>query len=312
MAMRVKTSQFGVDVSKDWIDIFDGKTLVRILNKNEDIQAFIDGLEGPAELAVEPTNRYHRELVSLAVAAGHTVYLVDPFRVSRYRDAIGVRAKTDASDAQLLYRYLLAEGHQLKAYKPSSKVVQRLLDLLRVRANLTKIQVSLRQSLKDTEGLEKSMNAVHKELTAALKDIDRKMERLIRQSQYQETYQHCLSIPGIGPLNAAGLLAIFHRGSFRKADAFIAYLGLDVRVRDSGDYRGRRKLTKKGSAELRRLLFNAARSGARSPYWKPYYESLLQRGLSSTAAGVALARKLARVAFALMRDQTEFRGALAK
>jgi transposase len=39
------------------------------------------------------------------------------------------------------------------------------------------------------------------------------------------------------------------------ADACIAFLGLDVRVRDSGAWRGRRKLTKKGNPELRCLLF---------------------------------------------------------
>lgn len=41
------------------------------------------------------------------------------------------------------------------------------------------------------------------------------------------------------------------RGRFKTSDAFIAFLGMDVRVRDSGGYRGRRKLTKAGDPELR-------------------------------------------------------------
>lgn len=312
MAMFVSTSKLGVDVSKDWIDIFDGKSAHQIGNNYSEIETFFQSLGGPTELAVEPTNRYHRELVSCAVAAGHTVYLVDPFRVSRYRDAIGIRAKTDPIDARLLYRYLEAEGHRLKAFTPAPEIVQRVLDLLRARAKLTQAQVALKQSLKGVELLEDGMKAVDEALAITIDSISRQLMRLIRQSDHHDYFLSCLSIPGIGPLNAAGLLAIFHRGNFRRADAFIAYLGLDVRVRDSGYYRGKRKLTKRGNAEMRRLLFNAARAGARTPYWKKYYQSLLERGFSTTAATVALARKMARVAFALMRDKAQFQAILAK
>lgn len=51
--------------------------------------------------------------------------------------------------------------------------------------------------------------------------------------------------------------------SFASADSFIAIMGIDARVRDSGKFRGRRKLTKKGESELHRLLFNAASQGRR-------------------------------------------------
>ncbi len=102
------------------------------------------------------------------------------------------------------------------------------------------------------------------------------------------------------------LVATWHRGEFANVDAFIAFLGLDVRVRQSGRWQGRRKLTKKGDAEIRRLLFNAAMQGRRNALWEPYYLRLRDRGLSSTAAFVALSRKLARVCFALLQNNTEF------
>jgi transposase len=102
------------------------------------------------------------------------------------------------------------------------------------------------------------------------------------------------------------LVASWRRGQFRSVDAFIAFLGLDVRVRQSGRWQGRCKLTKKGDSEVRRLLFNAAMQGRRSPEWAPYYLKLRERGLSSTAAFVALSRKLAKVSFALLRTNAQF------
>jgi transposase len=114
------------------------------------------------------------------------------------------------------------------------------------------------------------------------------------------------SIPGIGPQNALALTACYHRGEFRSVDAFSAFLGLFVRVWDSGLLRGRRLLTKQGDPVIRRLLYNAAMSFSRNPEYQAYRESLLARGLSSTAAYVVIARKLARVAFTLLRKNREF------
>lgn len=70
---------------------------------------------------------------------------------------------------------------------------------------------------------------------------------------------------------------------FRNDDAFIAFMGMDVRVRDTGLYRGRRKLSKKGDPQLRRLLFNAAMQRRRNAHWEPYYLALRERGLSCSA-----------------------------
>ncbi|MCJ2371129.1 transposase [Pseudomonas sp. RGM 3321] len=87
--------------------------------------------------------------------------------------------------------------------------------------------------------------------------------------------------------------ALVQRGEFSGANAFIACLGLDLRVSKSGQSDGPRRLTKRGDPEARRLLHNAAMSGSRTPAWKPFYEEQRKRGFSTTQALVMLARKLA-------------------
>lgn len=306
MANQVTITTLGVDVSKEWLDIDDGRHVSRIDNKAKDIRCFLRQLNGVLHLAVEPTNRFHVSIVQAAIKAGHTVYLIDPYRLSRYREAIGVRAKTDALDARVLRRYLLAEVSQLTAYQPPPKAVQRLSDLLRARAKLTQTKTTLRLSLKHIGELALTRQALVRRIDQAIALIDRKLLRCLKQAEYMEDYRRCLTIPGVGPLNAAALVATFRRGEFRNGDAFIAFMGLDVRVRESGQYRGQRKLTKRGNPQLRRLLFNGARSGSLTPQWNAYYQALRNRGLSTTAATVAIARKIARLAFALLRDQTTF------
>ncbi len=306
MAMSTHVTTLGVDVAKSWFDIFDGQSVHRIDNTDRAIRAFLRSQVGPVRIAVEPTHRYHLRLLQRAIAAGHTVYLVDPYRLSRYRDAVGMRAKTDRHDARLLARYLNAEASRLTPYVPAPKAVQKLQQLLRAHAKLTQSKTTMKLSLQDIGELACTRKALIKRLDQAIALIDKKLIRCVHDAGYTTDYDRCLTIPGVGPQNAAALVAIFHRGAFRNADAFIAFMGLDVRVRDSGRYRGLRKLTKRGSPQLRRLLFNAARSGAQTTLWNPYYQALRSRGFSTTAAYVALARKIARLAFALLRDQSQY------
>ncbi len=45
-------------------------------------------------------------------------------------------------------------------------------------------------------------------------------------------------------INAAALTAVCHRGTFAGSDAFVAFFGLDVRLRESGKFKGQSKLVR--------------------------------------------------------------------
>lgn len=307
MANNKVTGMQGVDVAKDWVDVSDGKKVTRVTNNRRMIKAFIKGFSAETCIAVESTSSYHEVFVEQALLAGHKVYLVDAYRLSRYRDAVGVRAKTDLNDAHLLFRYLTAEIAQLTLYQPVPKTIKRLNTLLRVRSKLAKSKATIGQSLKNIGELAIMRTALMARIKQSMLLIDKRIKECIEQAGYLDDYKRCQTIPGVGPVNAAALVAVYHRGTFCKADSFIAFMGLDVRVRESGRYRGKRKLTKRGNPEIRRLLFNAARAASRTSQWNTYYLSLRDRGLSTTASGVVISRKIARLAFALLRDQSEYR-----
>ena len=88
----------------------------------------------------------------------------------------------------------------------------------------------------------------------------------------------------------------------------VAFTGLDPRPNDSGKKMGQRRLSKRGWPEIRRLLFAAAMSAARTKTWSGLYEAQRKKGLSTTAALIVLARKLLRVAFALFKQKSCFDG----
>ena len=309
MAMHLQPLLIGVDVSKAKLDICEaqGQPLRQLCNERSAIRAWLKDLPGPACIAAEATNTFHLLLLEEAHRLGHTVYVIDGYRLNRYRESIGGRAKTDASDARLLRRYLEREQADLRPWSPPPKGYVCIQRLLHRRAVLVKSKVALEQSLRELPELKRSAKALMRQLARLDALIQQRLRQVLEQQGWLAELKRCQAIEGVGPLTGAALVMAFNRGPFKSSDAFIAFLGLDVRVRDSGQCRKRRKLTKKGDPELRRLLHLAAMRACHTPAWKAFYQRYLDRGLTKIQALVILARKLARVAFALLKNQTTYR-----
>jgi transposase len=138
-------------------------------------------------------------------------------------------------------------------------------------------------------------------LQAQIKDANHQIAALSQAPELQAV-KELQKVPGIGPVVAATLVSRLTARSFGHSDQFVAYCGLDVRVRQSGKKSGQLGLSKQGEAELRRLLYLAAQASLRakgSPF-KAQYEKERAKGLSSTAALCAVARKLARLSWSLV------------
>jgi transposase len=308
MAMEVRPIHIGIDVSKSTLVIAnDDDSITEIANEAPAIRRWLKSLPGPARIGVEATGVFHVELIERAHQAGHAVYVIDGFKLNRYRDSVGGRAKTDASDAQLLRRYLTNELKDLSPWSPSPKGYRALQNLLLRRAKLVQCRTRIDQSLRGLTELGPSRRALLRQIDQLDRMIVRRIYKVLRSQQWYTEAKNVQGIEGIGELISAALVMAYHRGRFRSSDAFIAFIGLDVRIKDSGTLKGRRKLTKKGSPELRRLLYLAAMTASRSATWAPFYQRYLDRGLATTEALIILARKLARVAFALLKNGTQYK-----
>lgn len=268
MAIQVQPIIVGVDVSKAELAVsIDDAAVTTVANEAEAIHQWLDGFHQPLALALEATGTYHLALAEQAHQRGHRVYLVNGLRLNRYRDSLGGRAKTDASDARLLARYLRNEASQLRPWSPPPKAYRTLQSLLHRRTTLVQARVAIQQSLQGIPELNTSLRAILRQLARTDAAIARQIQAALAAANWLPLARRCQQIEGIGPVTAAALTMAFHRGAFASSDAFVAFLGLDVRVRDSGRQRGRRKLTKAGDPELRRLLYLAAMQAQRQPAW---------------------------------------------
>ncbi|MDT3776924.1 transposase [Nitrospira sp. MA-1] len=300
----------GVDVAKDAVMVACAEScfpVQSVPNQRGSLRAWLKSLPAGSRIGLESTGAYHELLADLAQAYGHTVFLLNPLDTRHYAKAMGTRAKTDWVDAELIARLIAQEHTRLRAYTPPTANQRKLDRLIRRRATIVRLKGTLKQTMRHLSGFAHELKAVMGKMDALLAKIDATMAALAACSpHHQEAQQRLQTIVGVGPLVGISLTNTLERVPFRKADAFVAFIGLDPRANDSGHKTGRRRLSKRGPAELRRLLFNAAMSAIKTTVWKPIYESYRTQGWSTTASLVIIARKIARAAWSIHHYRTTF------
>jgi transposase len=307
--MDDKLRVYGVDVSKARLVIgdYDCAVLLTVENAATSITAWLSSIPAGSVVAMEATGAYHRLLAALAHAAGMRVFVLNPRALKHYAEAIGQRGKTDPVDTRMIARYAMHEKAKLFAWQPPTPETDKLTQLLQRRERLVTARQMLSQTLAGLPALKAQRQTLLANLKRMIVNVELLMRaQLARTPQLAQLHQRLTSIVGVGFVVAAQLVAALTRLRFARVESFIAYTGLDPRPDDSGTRRGRRRLTKRGPRLLRCLLYNAGMAAAHSKLFKPLYSSLRARGLQTTEAIVILARKLARVAFALYRSGATF------
>jgi transposase len=135
------------------------------------------------------------------------------------------------------------------------------------------------------------------------------LEEWLREQQqpFQEQLDRLQTVPGVGPIVAVTVLAVFsdvHR--FPSAKHAASYAGLVASTYDSGDRVQHGHITRRGSTELRGMLCEAAHhAGYRNNAFSAYFSQLcVRRGYKM--AVVAVAHRLCRILYAMLRDGTAF------
>ena len=127
-------------------------------------------------------------------------------------------------------------------------------------------------------------------------------------------YRRLQQIPGVGPINALTVLA--EAGDLRRFGhhrQFLKFCGLDLATHQSGQFRGKTKLSKRGNARLRRALWMAAQVAIRQREnaFRAKFERYVARDRQDPdlrrKAFTAVAAKMARVVHAIIKSGADYR-----
>jgi len=330
--MNNNATVIGLDIAKDAFyavgkDARGKEVLKRKMSRAQVLEFFVN--LPVAKVGIEACATAHywaRELNKL----GHEVKLIAGQRVSRrvlgnkndYRDA---KAICDLrSEPETLYVPINSEVQQ--DVQMLHRVRQRLVEnrtalMLQIRSFLGEYGLSfpsgattLRKGLKSVlggehHGLSSGALEIFAEMQAqlTLQDewIDAYDARVKRLSRQEEKVVRLMEMPGFGPLNSTAFIAtIGDPHHFPSGRCFSANIGLTPHEHSSGGKQKLYGISKRGDCYLRTLLIHGARSALRCAEGKNdrllQWAMKLKESKGFNVAAVALANKLARVAWALL------------
>jgi transposase len=273
MQTTAKVLNIGADVGKDKIMMAcaeESFSARKFANQRTPLLAFLKGLPAGSRIGVESTGSYHELLTEVALKLGLIVYVLNPKDTRHYAKAMGLRGKTDRVDAEIIARMIAHEHAKLRPWIPPTPQQREIDRLLKRRATLSRLQAALCLSLKGLSGFAADLHALRLRFDKLIARIDVRIKALVEASpQRKQDLVRLCKITGVGTVVGNSLLNTLERLPLASADAFVAFTGLDPRPQDSGQRRGRRRLSKRGPGELRRLLYLAAMSAAKTKLSDP-------------------------------------------
>jgi len=333
----------GVDIAKRFfqvhvIDEFD-QVLVNKKLRRAEFLAFFEDL--PCSLiGMESSGSAHhwaRELIAM----GHNVKLMTPMYVKPYVK----RGKNDAVDAEAICEAVTRPTMRFVPVKSVEQ--QSVLMIHRTRSLLIRQRTMLVNALRGhlaeigivaPVGIERVGELVDRvlghegdelgvpplvrsivetyaqqimQVTEEVKNLEKQLRAWHRTS---EASRRLATIPGIGRIIATAMAAtVADPEAFQSGRAFAAWLGLTPRSNSSGGVERNGRITKAGDRNLRTLLVLGAtsvirrvRSGQPSPLYG-WVNRLVETGKPPRLVTVALANKLARIAWAVMTGKTDYK-----
>jgi transposase len=299
----------GVDVSKDWLDLYEpGRGERRISNGGRELTAFARrAARLEAWVIFEATGGYDRPLCEALERAGARFSRVNPARARDFARAIGVAAKTDRIDARMLA--LMGERLRPAPSVPVPAARRALQAQATRRLQLVEMRKQEATRLQQTAdaGARADIRSHIALLGRRIARYDARIAELVAEDEaFARIERRLRTAPGIGPVVAATLIAELPELGHLDRRRIAALVGLAPVVRDSGKRNPPRAIAG-GRPVLRRMLYLAAlQASRRHPRFMAFRARLQDQGKPPKVAIIAVARKLLATLNAMLRSQTDF------
>jgi transposase len=271
--------------------------------------------EVPVRFVMEATGVYHESLAYYLEGRDYELSIVLPNKISNYMRTLEVKTVTDKTASEAIARFGL-ERHLDKWQRPKP-VFKKMRQLTRERGQWIESRTMTKNQLhaEETEAqpnkgtvarLKKQIIFVNKQI----REIKEELAELTKQdAEVKKSLDLLCTIPGIGELTAAGVLAETNGFELiRNKRQLVSYAGLDVKEKQSGtSVRGKSKISKKGNKHVRKAMHMPALTAIRNDErYKAIFARLVSKHGIKMKAVVAVQRKLLELMYILYKTNTSY------
>jgi len=302
----------GIDVSKASLEVAvnPGGEHWSTANDELEIPRLVDSLRqiGPKLIVVEATGGLQTLVVAELAAAGLPVAVINPRQARDFAKATGHLAKTDIIDAELLARFGEAIKPEVREFKDEE--TQLLTALMTRRRQIVDMLTAEKNRLAMApKGVRKEIKKHIEWLEARIEVMNGQMSDAIKQHPiWREKDSILRSTPGVGPVLSVSLLAGVPELGRLNRQKLAALVGVAPLNRDSGLFKGRRKVWG-GRAQVRAVLYMATLAAARAnPVIRAFYQRLVAAGKPPKVVLTACMRRLLCILNTMIKNGTHWRG----
>ncbi len=296
----------GIDVSKDHLDVAVRPTgeAWQVSYDSQGISDLVGRLRelAPQLVVLEATGGMELAVAGELAAANLPVVVANPRHVRDFARASGKLAKTDSLDAQVLAHF--AEALQPEPRALPDADTQELGALVARRRQLVEMITAEKNRIRTaTRRIRPKVQQHIRWLEENLEDLDQDLGDFIRSSpMWKDKEQLLRSTPGVGPVLSMTLLSdLPELGNLNRGE-IAALVGVAPFNRDSGNFRGKRKVWG-GRSQVRAALYMAALVATRyNPVLRAFYQRLCAAGKPKKVAITACMRKLLTILNVMVRD----------
>ena len=306
--MRKREHFVGIDVSKAELAVAvrpSGESWT-VNNDEAGIRELVSGLKElqPKLIVLEATGGFERA-VSIALAAEELpVVVVNARQVRDFAKATGTLAKTDELDRHVIAHF--AEAVQPPVRPLKDPQARELSALVARRRQLVEMLTSEKNRLASADArVRKGIKAHIAWLEKRLKDTNEDLCRSINASPvWREQDEILQSVSGVGPVLSVSLLAdVPELGRLNRRE-IAALLGVAPLNRDSGSFRGTRRIWG-GRGDVRATLYMGTLTATRcNPIIRAFHQRLIQAGKAHKVAMTACMRKLLTILNAMVKNRS--------
>ncbi len=329
--MRIIKQNIGVDISKStfdvrFVELYENhevkyKLYKKFQNSSEGIELFVQWCKKQLDvnidlhITMEATGVYYESLAYRMIEDDRfVVHVVLPNMAKKYFESLNTKNKTDKVDAKNLG--LLGIERDLLIFKPKSFIYIHLRKLSREKEQLINERSSIKnQRHAETHSkfpLKKSITRYNnriKYINNQILAVEDEITKLVSKDEYvSNKVKKIITIPGVGFHTIVGIIA--ETGGFETFTSIkqlTSYSGMDVRIMESGQWKGKSRISKRGNSHIRRLLYMPTLSTVRwAPKHKKKYERINEGKTNKMTGVIALQRSLLGLIYTLWKNDTEY------
>ena len=314
--MSESTSFVGIDVSKNVLDVhaLPSAEHWQVSNDEAGCAQLIERLKplgATALVVMEATNVFWRMAAAALAGAGLACAVVNPRQVRDFAKSMGILAKTDAIDAQVLALFAQRVKPPVRALPDAQ--CQVAAEMLGRRAQLMGMRVAEKNRLTTASAkkVRKDIEATIAFLEKRLGALDHEIDTWLQSTPIDQSRADLLqSFTGIGQNTARSLLITLPELGHLSSKQIGALAGLAPFARDSGNKRGQRHIAGGRSVVRAALYMPALTAITHNPVIRALYQRLVQAGKHHYVAITACMRKMLVILNAMLRSNQPWKAPL--